>query len=215
MLTESVYRRLETKNDGRFFVEGLHQKIIEPLVKMRISVQKDWVFLLLVFVFAGCASSSEPVQVMHNASSNETTYETSQMRLSDIQMTEGLGTDNRFFVQIAGKCTGQDCSPRTYTMRFIKEGMQSIQLEGREVRLTVGTETLSWDDPQSRSVSRASTIRSGTFAKVEVSSEQLATIGGVQEVNGTVGGESFSLSHEARAPIRKLLSRLENKANDS
>lgn len=152
---------------------------------------------------------------MHDASSNQTTYETRQMRLDGVSMTEGLEKDNRFYVQITGTCTGQDCVPRMYTMNFVKEGMQSVQLEGRGVRLTVGTETMSWTDPQSRAVNRTSTIRSGTFAKVEVSSEQLATIGGVRGVSGSVGGASFSISHETRAPIRKLLSRLEKNESGS
>ena len=179
------------------------------------TARAGWLPLIIVLVAAGCGSSSQPVQVTRTASTNQTAYETRQMRLSGIQLSEGLEKDNRFFMQVVGTCTGQDCVPRSYALHFIKEGLQPVQLEGRGVTLTIGTETLSWEDPQSRSVNRTSTIRSGTFAKVEVTSEQLSTIGGVNEVSGTVGGESFSISHDARAPIRQLLARLDQEANGS
>lgn len=123
--------------------------------------------------------------------------------------------ENRFYMRVVGACAGEDCVPTSYALHFIKEGRQSVQLEGRGVSLTIGTETLSWKDPQNRSVNRASTIRSGTFARVEVTSEQLSTIGGVNKVNGTVGGEGFSIPHKARAPIRRLLMRLEKGTDDS
>jgi hypothetical protein len=151
----------------------------------------------------------------YEASSNQTTYQTKQMRLDDIQMTAGLEQDNRFYVQVSGSCTGQDCVPQTYTMSFIKEGTQTVQIEGRSVRLRVGTETMSWDDPQSRDLSRTSSIRSGTFAKIGLTSKQLTTVGSVQSVSGTVGNTNFSISHDARAPIRKLLSRLGKEADSS
>ncbi|WP_158666499.1 hypothetical protein [Salinibacter altiplanensis] len=182
---------------------------------MNVHAQKGWFVFVLVFLIAGCGSSSPPVQITQDASSGQTTYKTRQMPLSGIEMTQGLETGNRFYMQVVGTCASQDCVPRSYALRFIKEGTQPVQLEGRGVSLTIGTETLTWKDPQNRSVNRTSTIRSGTFARVEVTSEQLSTIGGVNEVSGTVGGEGFSVSHEARAPIRRLLTRLEEDVDDS
>ncbi len=186
-----------------------------PLAAMNVYAPESWLVLVLVFLIAGCGSSSPPVQITQDASSGQTTYKTRQMRLSGIEMTQGLEKGNRFYMQVVGTCTSQDCVPRSYDLHFVKEGMQSVQIEGRGVSLTIGTETLSWKDPQNRSVNRASTIRSGTFARVEVTSEQLSTIGGVDEVSGTVGGEGFSISHEARAPIRQLLRRLEEGPDES
>lgn len=182
---------------------------------MNVHVGTARLSFLIVFLIAGCGTSSPPVQVTQDAASGQTTYQTRQIPLSGIEMTQGLEKGNRFYMQVVGTCTSQDCVPRSYDLHFIKEGMQPVQLEGRGVSLTIGTETLSWQDPQNRSVNRASTIRSGTFAKVEVTSEQLSTIGGVNEVNGTVGGEGFSISHEARAPIRQLLMRLGKDIDDS
>ncbi len=182
---------------------------------MNVHVGTAWLSFLIVFLIAGCGTSSPPVQVTQDAASGQMTYQTRQMRLSGIEMTQGLEAGNRFYMQVVGTCTSQDCVPRSYDLHFVKEGMQSVQIEGRGVSLTIGTETLSWKDPQNRSVNRTSTIRSGTFARVEVTSEQLSTIGGVDEVSGTVGGEGFSISHEARAPIRQLLRRLEEGTNES
>lgn len=171
--------------------------------------------LFLVCLIAGCATSSEPLEVSYEASSNQTTYETKEMRLDGMQVTEGLERDNRFYVKITGSCMGQDCAPRKYTMRFIKEGPQSVTIEGRNVRLNVGTETITWTDPQNRDVNRTATVRSGTFTQIKLTSEQLTTVGSVRNVDGTVGGASFSIPHDTRAPIRKLLARLGREVDSS
>ena len=175
---------------------------------MSILLRFRWICLFVACLLVGCATTSKPLEVSYEASSNQTTYETRQMRLDDIKMTTGLERDNRFYVRISGSCLGQDCVPKKYTMSFIKEGTQSVRIEGRDVRLTVGTETMTWDDPQSRDVTRTSSIRSGTFAKINLTSQQLTTVGSVRSVSGTVGGSSFSIPHDTRAPIRKLLSEL-------
>ena len=174
-----------------------------------------WISVILACMLAGCATSSKPVEVSYEGSSNRTTYETKEMRLEGMQVTEGLEQDTRFYVRVSGSCTGRDCAPRTYTMSFIKEGMQSVRIEGRNVRLKVGTETMSWEDPQSRNVNQTSSIRSGTFAQISLTSKQLTTVGSVRSVNGTVGGMSFSIPRETRAPIRKLLSRLGKEESSS
>ena len=172
--------------------------------------------VLLGFVLlAGCATSSEPVRVAYDATSNQTTYRTGQMRLSDIEMTSGLQKQNRFYVQVVGQCSGQDCVPSKYFMRFIKQGTQSVTLGGRDVSLTIGTETITWEDPQTREASQTTTVRSGTFARIDMSSGQLATVGGVSNVSGSVGGADFSIPYDHRAPIRSLLSRLDQKSGGS
>lgn len=171
--------------------------------------------IVVTCLLAGCATSSKPVEVSYDASSNQTTYATKEMRLDGMEMTEGLEQDSRFYVRVFGSCAGQDCAPEIYTMSFIKEGTQSVRLEGRDVRMKVGTETITWEDPQSRDVNRTSSIRSGTFAKIDLTSKQLTTVGSVRNVTGTVGGSSFSIPHETRAPIRKLLSRLGKETGSS
>jgi len=128
------------------------------------------------------------------------------MRLSDLQLTTGLQKENRYYVQVVGACSGRDCAPSEYTINFIKEGPQAVTLSSRDISMTVGSETITWEDPQTREVTQTSTIRSGTFAKIDVSSGQLSTIGGVSTVTGSVGNEGFSISYESRAPIRHLLS---------
>lgn len=182
---------------------------------MASGVRQGLVAFFVVVFFAGCAGTSEPVRVSYNRSSGETTYETEEMRLEDIQITSGIQQKNRFYVQVSGACTGEDCVPSQFFLRFIKEGPQPVTTEGREVTLTVGSETLRWEDPQSRETARTSTIRSGTFTKVDLSSKQLSTIGGGSSVKGTVGGERFSIPYQNRAPIRALLSRLEQTEDES
>jgi hypothetical protein len=165
--------------------------------------------LATVLVVAGCATSSEPVEVKYEEASQQTTYITDEIRLDGVDATSGLSKDNRYYLQIEATCPGQDCTPARYVLNFVKEGTQPIKLTGRDVALTVGTETIQWSDPQNRRVSQTSVIRNGTFARVRVSPEQLITIGSVSEVSGTVGGINFQIPHQNRAPIRKLLSQLD------
>lgn len=173
------------------------------------------VVLFLALFLGGCAGTSEMISVEEN-SSGETTYKTQKMRLDDFHLSSGLQKRNRFYIQISGTCAGDDCAPSGYTLSFIKEGPQPVTMEGRGVTLTVGSETLSWEDPQTRGGSvRTSTVRSGVFTSVEVSSKQLSTMGAARTLTGTCGGEQFTLTHQERAPIRALLSRLEQKSSES
>lgn len=180
---------------------------------MTNDMRRGCVVLFAMFFLVGCAGSGESVNVSYDRSSGTTKYETSEMRLDDIEMGSGLETEDRFYVQIAGTCTGNDCAPSQYSLRFIKGGQRGVTVEGRDVTLTVGSETLRWRDAMTRETTQTSTIRSGAFAKVSVSSKQLSTIGGASTVKGTVCGERFTLPYRTRAPIRTLLSRLEDQSS--
>lgn len=169
----------------------------------------------LIVSLAGCATTSEPVSVIYKPSSDRTTYRTERVRLDAEDVTSGLQQDVQFFVQVVGTCRGNECAPRTYSLKFIKGGTQPIRLGGREIRLEVGTETITWDDPQTRDAGNMSEIRGGTFVTVEVSTKQLATIGSVSEVSGSMGSTSFDLSYDRRAPIRTLISKIEGQLDSS
>ena len=166
-------------------------------------------FLGFALVLMGCATSSAPVEKKYDETSERTTYTTDEIRLDGVEATSGLSKKNRYYVQVQGVCSGQDCVPARYTLDFVKEGTQPIKLTGRDVTLTVGTETMAWNDPQNRRVTQTSVIRNGTFVTVQVSQKQLVTIGSVSEVTGSVGNISFQMSHGERAPIRTLLSGLD------
>jgi hypothetical protein len=181
---------------------------------MASRARQGWAFLVAVLFLVGCTGPSRSVNVTQK-SSGETVYETQEMRLKDIQMTSGLRQQNRYYVQVSGTCTGTDCVPSTYSLSFIKEGPQEVTIVGGEVTLSIGSETLRWEDPQSRETTRRATIRSGVFARVDVSSKQLSTFGASREVSGTVGGEGFRLPYRSRSPVRALLSRLEKVSSAS
>lgn len=173
------------------------------------------VVVLLSFLVLGCATSSAPVEVSYDTSENQRSFQTQKMPLQDVRLTSGLSKQPRFYLQIEGNCSGEDCKPREFRLNIIKEGMESIEISGRDLTLTVGTETLEWEDPQNREVSQTVTIRDGSLVKVNISRQQLVTLGSVSNVHGTVGGTSFSVSHEDRAPIRNLVSRLESDDSES
>jgi len=171
--------------------------------------------LVGLVALGGCATTTQPVQVKHDDASGTTTYETARMRLDDVDMTEGLQKQNRFFVQVVGTCSGDGCAPSEYAIHFIKDGPQPVQLGGRDVAMTIGSETITWEDPQTRDASQTTTVRSGIFARIKVSSGQLSTIGGVAQVSGAVGGTNFSIPYEQRRPIRTLLKQIEGDTADS
>jgi hypothetical protein len=181
---------------------------------MASRARQGWIFLFVVLFLVGCTGSSRSVNVTQK-SSGKTIYETQEMRLNGIQMTSGLQQENRYYVQVSGTCTGTDCVPSTYSLAFVKEGPQEVAIAGREITLSIGSETLRWEDPQSRETNRRATVRSGVFARVDVSSKQLSTIGASRKVSGTVGGEGFRLPYRSRSPVRALLSRLEKVSSAS
>jgi len=164
---------------------------------------------ILVGLLAGCATSSQPVAVSYDTVSDQTVYETGEMQLGDIDIATGLTKEVEFQVHVVGECRGKDCAPSQYKLEFGKRGTQSVQLPGRDVSLQIGSETITWRDPQNREVDRGTQIRSGTFARVDLTPKQLSTLANASDVDGTVGGIRFELPYEEREPLRRLLSRLE------
>lgn len=172
------------------------------------------VALLLILAVGGCASASGPVRVSYSESSNEKTYETRLIQLRDIEVQTGLSSPGRYFVQVASTCTGNDCVPSTFTLRFLRKGRQEVRMASQEVSLTVGDETIQWQDrrmtqPGRNAVDNPIRIRSGTICTVQVSGGQLATIGSVRSVSGRLGTSDFVLPYDGRDPIRQLVARLE------
>ena len=164
--------------------------------------------LLCLAVLVGCASSSKPVRVSYNATADQTKYATKQMRLHDMEVQSGLSTQPRFYLQVQAQCSGQDCTPSTYTLRFLKEGQNPVDLQSLNVELRVGDKTMSWDDRQNMEPGQPIRIQGGEVVRVTVSGGQLTTLGAVRRVGGSLGGASFTLPHDARAPIRQLTARV-------
>lgn len=173
-----------------------------------------WTLIAFVCLLIGCTTVSEPVTVSYDSSAGATVYETDQMELHGVNLTSGLSRKAEMYMRVVGRCAGEECAPSKYSLIFGREGTEPVQITGRDVRLTIGSETMSWDDPQSRSVERTSTIRSGTFARVELTPQQLSTLASVSSVEGAVGDVGFNLPHEERAPLRTLLSRLSKTGED-
>ena len=179
------------------------------------------VFALIVFFVVGCGTS-EPVKRSYSSLSDETKYTTQRMRLSDMNLQSGLSSPARFYLQVQGHCEGKGCTPSQYALRFIKEGQTEVRLTSRQVELTVGDKTMTWEERHNMTeLTSGSTlqdpvrIRSGTVVTVYVSGGQLSTLGSVSSVRGKLGNASFDLSHDARAPIRALVGELEKTATSS
>lgn len=164
---------------------------------------------ILLGLLTGCATTSQPVAVSYDTEAGQTVYETDQMELGDVDLATGLTKQSELEAHVVGECRGRDCAPSQYQLAFGKRGTQPIRLPGRDVSLQIGTETITWTDPQNREVDQRTEIRSGTFARVTLTPKQLSTLANASDVDGTVGGVRFELPYEERAPLRTLLSRLE------
>lgn len=160
-------------------------------------------------IFGSCAGTTEPLRVSHNDASGQTLYETKQISLSDVEATTGLSKRVRLYAQVKGACVGADCAPSSYSLQFVKRGGEPLTLQNRNVVLNANAEKLTWADAQNRHVGETVTVGNGTLAEVEVSHDQLATIGRAQNVTGTIGGIDFRLTNERLSPVRLLLSRVE------
>lgn len=176
--------------------------------------------VLFVFLLAAGCASSEPVRVSYSDGAGETTYATSLIRLQDMNVQSGLSSPGRFYVQVQAGCTGRECVPSTYTLRFLRKGQKEVRLASQEVSMTVGDETIEWQDPRMTQPGGSALddpirLRSGTVCTVQVSGGQLATIGSVRSVSGQLGNADFTLSYDGRAPIRQLVARLDRLEEDA
>jgi hypothetical protein len=179
------------------------------------------IFLLLAVFAAGCATSTTPVRSSYNSMEDETKYSTRQIRLQDVDLQSGLSGPPPFYMQVQASCEGRDCTPSRYTLRFIKGGQKEIRLTSRQVSLTVGDKTMRWQERHNTptntqdAYSNPVRIRSGTVVSVVITGGQLSTLASVSDVRGELGGASFSLSYDSRAPIRELVGKLDQIAKSN
>lgn len=160
-------------------------------------------------MLVGCVTTSSSVNVSYDEDSRRTVYETAEFDLDGVDLVSGITESVELYARVRGECIGKDCTPGTYTLIFGKEGRKPVRIEGRNVSLSVGSETITWEDPQNRRTDQRIEIRSGSFARVDVSSQQLSTLASVSQVEGAIGGTRFRMSYEERAPLRELLGRLQ------
>lgn len=165
--------------------------------------------LLVGFVLGGCAASTEPVRVSHDDASGETSYETKEISLTDVEATAGLSRRVRLYAQVDGNCTGTECTPRAFSLSFLKRGGEPLTLQNRNVVINADADRLEWSDVQHRRLGETVTVRNGTLADVELSRDQLETLARAENVSGSIGGVDFRITHDSRSPFRLLLNRLQ------
>jgi hypothetical protein len=151
----------------------------------------------------GCSSTSSPVRVQYTPSSDRTTYKTNRIQLEDIQFSSGYNRSPQFFLTVEGSCTGRDCTPQTYALRFSVEYSEPVSLTAESVSLAFGEQTRRWQNPFS--VQRNSRVQAlGTIFRVSLPSDELDAVGEAEQVTGTLGTLEFDLPYSSRAPIRAL-----------
>lgn len=167
------------------------------------------VFLIvLVGALLFACATAEDVRVNVDAESNETTYETRTMRLSDVRGFSGL-TRPRFDFYVRAQCNAPDCTPEVYDLVFRTDpGAGRIRLEASDVELMAGDERLFWDDPFRQTEGRTFEAR-GTIVAVECTLDELKTLTAGEDVRGSLGGISFRMYSKNMDPIRRLIQRVE------
>jgi hypothetical protein len=162
--------------------------------------------LCVMFGASACGSSQS---VNTNYEDGTMTYESSNVRMSDVSGFSGL-TKPRFEMYATASCSGANCSPQTYTLHFRADpGAGRVRIESTSVLLTVDQDSLIWDDPFPLAKGQIFEVR-GQIVTVDCSDEEFRSLANAQTVHGDLGGLTFQLFHGNREPLRALIARVDS-----
>ncbi len=176
--------------------------------------------LVLLLLLTGCGTS-EPLTVRYDRLSNMTTYATRDISLGT--MFEGYGIDSGMSIDLRARanCREKSCTPDKIWLTFVASNPRSdIHIMNTDVTMATDTEQYTWSNgggttPQQKvqvsggGLQTHGTYVRGEFVRIALSLSELREIATAESVvEGRVGPESFSLSYEERAPLRKLVDRI-------
>lgn len=157
------------------------------------------IFASSTLLLSACASGP-PVRVSN--SSGETVYETSRMRLSDLDFSSGLASDPIFYAQVNGVCRGSGCTPSLYRLHVTVSSASPIRISSNRLSITADHQSYVWK--ASAPVQPGETFRvQNTVTVVTLSHDRLTRMAKASSVSGAIGGESFTLTD--REPIKALV----------
>lgn len=164
---------------------------------------------LSLLLSAGCATSSEPLSSSYDDDSDRTRYETRRINLGNMFSGSALGGGVRVNLRGWATCEGQDCQPEQAWLSFTISGSSNtLQIHDRSVTLRTEEEHYSWPQREVRRPTEQTTSLLGEVARIALDPDTLEDIATAQDVSGSIGSESFSLSYDQRASLRELADRL-------
>lgn len=163
---------------------------------------------LTLLLSTGCVSSSELVSISYDDDRDRTRYETRRINLGTMFSGSALGGGARVNLRGWATCQGQECQPEQAWLSFsISGSSNTLQIHDRTVTLRTEEERYSWPQREVRRPTEQTTPLIGEVARIALEPDMLEDIATSQNVSGSIGSESFSLSYDQRAPLRELADR--------
>ena len=172
-----------------------------------LSFPRSMAFLiaaLLVSPFASGCASGPSVTETYRQNRDQTVYETESMRLSNVRLSSSYSAPPRFYAVVSGKCEGRNCTPDSYTMRFVVDKDTPLQMGERTLTIFVDRNHFDFPAPEQDRTDRPIRVN-GIITSVRLTPDQLRQIGRSSSVRGEMGSIPFQLSNRSREPIVELL----------
>ena len=175
---------------------------------------RTWLPVAVVLgLLAGCASIS-PVQTDYDPDDDITTYESRSTQVPDLRFGSGsLGSRNQVSVEALGKCDGSGCQPDDVTLVFRSSGSNDLRVANPSVTLTADRLTVRSvsSDRTKKQDAREIDKVTGELARISLSFEEFRRVAEAERVSGSVGSESFTLSHDRRDSFRAFVQQVEGR----
>lgn len=179
-------------------------------------------FAFFIGVLVGCASS-KPVTARYDATTDQMLYEARDIRAGSMFENYGINSSTNVDVRAWARCHEQGCTPNKVWLGFVADNPRAdIQIMNTNVMMRTESGQYTWSNRGSRTPeqnvmkSRGSreglqtrgTYVRGMFVRVALTLQEFEEIATAKRVSGSIGQETFTLSYESRAPLRKLLERI-------
>lgn len=173
-------------------------------------------FLLVMGLLPGCASGPS-VSTNYDASEDATTYRTRSVSLSGLNIGSGYGTGAHVQVRALASCSGQECVPKDVVFVFQVSGSSDLRMENRAVELTADGKRFRSErqEPDIDRTLEDIDHASGNLASLQLSFDEFRRIAEAEEVSGSLGSSSFSLSYERRSTFRTLVQEVQGEPQPS
>lgn len=163
--------------------------------------------LVVALALTGC-TSSEPIRVNYTSSTNETVYQTSEMRMKTNDYDARSSQRPQFVAQVEGDCSGIECQPGRYDMKISVSSPVRVDIGIQEMILRVDGKKMTWDGPFDLRTGQGFSPHMRSFS-VPLKPDEVRTLARAEDVEMFLGSTSFTIPYDRREPLRALLKRLE------
>lgn len=165
-------------------------------------------------IISGCASGP-PVTTNHDTSEGITTYKTRATTLSGLTIGSGYGTGAHVQQRALASCPGEECKPDEVVLAFQVTSSSELRIEDRTVELTADGNTYRSEPnpPEPNETFNDIDRAFGNLASIQLTFDEFRSVATAEEVSGSLGSASFTLSYESRSPFRALVKKVQEGPN--